>query len=72
MALALLLTVATNLAGIFTMPFVLCGLLGAGRASVSLSPGPLLASLLRTILAPLLVGAAARAFVPGELHPPLT
>lgn len=64
-ALALLLTVGTNLAGIFTMPFMLCWLLGTGDSAVSLSPLPLLRSLLRTILAPLLVGAAARAFVPG-------
>ncbi len=64
-ALALLLTVSTNLAGIFTMPFVLCGLLGAGRQALALAPGALLRNLLRTILAPLLVGAAARAFVPG-------
>ncbi|EIE25220.1 hypothetical protein COCSUDRAFT_46640 [Coccomyxa subellipsoidea C-169] len=64
-ALALLLTVGTNLVGIFTMPFMLCWLLGAGNSAVSLTPGPLLRSLMRTILAPLLVGAAARAFVPG-------
>ena len=64
-ALALLLTVGTNLAGIFTMPFVLCSLLGAGRQALALAPGALLRNLLRTILAPLLVGAAARAFVPG-------
>ena len=64
-ALAVLLTVGTNLAGIFTMPFVLCGLLGAGRQALALAPGALLRNLLRTILAPLLVGAAARAFIPG-------
>lgn len=66
-ALALLLTVGTNLVGIFTMPFMLCWLLGAGNSAVSLAPGPLLRSLMRTILAPLLVGAAARAFVPGNI-----
>ena len=65
-ALAVLLTVGTNLAGIFTMPFVLCGLLGAGRQAVVLAPGALLRNLLRSILAPLLVGAAARAFIPGD------
>lgn len=64
-ALALLLTVVTNLAGIFTMPFVLCWLLGAGRASLTLSPGPLLANLMRAILAPLLLGATVRGIVPG-------
>ncbi|CAL8461786.1 g1317 [Coccomyxa elongata] len=64
-ALALLLTVGTNLVGIFTMPFVLCWALGAGNSAVSLAPGPLLRSLMRTILLPLLIGAAARAFIPG-------
>ncbi len=64
-ALALLLTVGTNLLGIFVMPFMLCWLLGAGNSAISLAPGPLLRSLLRTILLPLLVGAAARAFIPG-------
>ncbi len=66
-ALALLLTVGTNLVGIFTMPFVLCWALGAGNSAVSLAPGPLLRSLMRTILLPLLIGAAARAFIPGAL-----
>ena len=70
-ALAVLLTVGTNLAGIFTMPFVLCGLLGAGRQALALAPGALLRNLLRTILAPLLVGAAARAFIPGVSRAPV-
>lgn len=69
-ALALLLTVVSNLAGIFTMPFVLCWLLGAGRASLTLSPGPLLANLMRAILAPLLLGATVRGIVPGPSPPP--
>ena len=64
-ALALLLTVGTNLAGIFTMPFMLCWLLDTGGSAVALSPGPLLRSLLKTILLPLLVGAGSRAFIPG-------
>ena len=33
---------------------------------MKLSPGPLLQSLIRTILVPLLCGAAARAAIPGE------
>ena len=66
-ALALLLTVGTNLVGIFTMPYVLCWVLGAGNSAVSLAPGQLLRSLMRTILLPLLIGAAARAFIPGDL-----
>ena len=65
-ALALLLTVGTNLAGIFTMPFVLCWLLDTGSSAVALSPGPLLRSLVKTILVPLLVGAGSRALIPGE------
>eukprot|EP00891_Asterochloris_glomerata_P007509 jgi/Astpho2/7509/e_gw1.00114.129.1_t len=65
-ALALLLTVGTNLLGIFTMPFVLSWTLGTGAGAVKLSPGPLLQSLIKTILLPLLCGAAARAAIPGE------
>ena len=66
-ALALLLTVASNLLGIFTMPFVLCQLLGSTSGSaVSLKPGPLLQNLLKTILVPLIVGASFRAAVPGK------
>ena len=65
-ALALLLTVGTNLAGIFTMPFMLCWLLDTGNSAVALSPGPLLQSLVKTILVPLLIGAGARAFIPGQ------
>lgn len=64
-ALALLLTVGTNLAGIFTMPFALCWLLDTGSSAVALAPGPLLRSLMKTILLPLLVGAGSRALVPG-------
>ena len=64
-ALALLLTVGTNLAGIFTMPFMLCWLLDTGGSAVALSPGPLLRSLMKTILLPLLVGAGSRALIPG-------
>jgi sodium/bile acid cotransporter 7 len=66
-ALALLLTVGTNLAGIFTMPFMLSAILGMGSAAVQLDPGPLLGSLLRSIAAPLLAGVAARALLPGAL-----
>ena len=73
-ALALLLTVGTNLAGIFTMPFMLSAILGMGSSAVTLDPGPLLGSLLRTIAAPLLAGIAARALLPGArlLHSTLS
>ncbi|DBA98420.1 TPA: hypothetical protein ACH3X3_012432 [Trebouxia sp. C0006] len=64
-ALALLLTVSSNLLGIFTMPFILCQLLGASGSAVTMKPGPLLANLLKTILAPLLAGATIRSCVPA-------
>lgn len=66
MALALLLTVATNMLGVFTLPFLLPALLGPSLAgSVALEPLPLLAKLVQSILLPTLAGAAVRAFVPG-------
>ena len=65
-ALALLLTVSSNLLGIFTMPFLLCQLLGASGSGVTIKAGPLLSNLLRTILAPLLGGALIRATIPGQ------
>lgn len=64
-ALALLLTVGTNLAGIFTMPFVLSAILGTGASAIHIDPAPLLRALIETILVPLLAGMAARAFIPG-------
>lgn len=57
-ALALMLTVVGNLVGIFTVPFILKGMLGG--SSVSLDAVTLLVKLLITILAPLLVGKAVR------------
>lgn len=45
---------------------MLAALLRGGATGVALSPLPLLRALLQTILAPLLVGISARAFVPGE------
>lgn len=64
-ALALLLVIATNVAGIFTMPFVLAAVLRGGGSGVALAPVPLLRQLLQSILAPLLIGVSARALVPG-------
>ena len=61
-ALALLLTVATNLAGIFTIPFVLVVVFGA-MGQVELSAGDLLAKLCLSILLPLSVGYGLRRFV---------
>lgn len=67
-ALAILLTLASNILGVFTMPLVLPVLLGSavgGSSSSGLQPGPLLAQLTKVVLLPTLLGAAARAFVPG-------
>ena len=71
MALALLLTTGTNLLGIFTVPFLLCTLLGTGDVAASLDPVQLLVSLVKSILVPLLLGASARAVVPGVPRRPL-
>jgi len=57
-ALALLLTVSTNLFGIVTTPFVLSALLDVG--GINLSPLPLLGKLCITIIFPLIVGKACR------------
>ena len=66
--MALLLTVGSNLLGIFTMPFVLSAVLGAVSGSVKIAPKPLLQSLMKTILVPLLIGASARALIPGAFQ----
>lgn len=64
-ALALLLTIGSNIVGIFSMPFMLSALLGAGAGAVHIAPKPLLQALLKTILAPLMLGALARAMIRG-------
>lgn len=67
-ALALLLTVASNLLGVVTAPLAISVLLGGGGGNVggtvSIDPLPLLRSLAACIAAPLLLGAAARAASP--------
>ena len=65
MPMALLLTTGTNLLGVFTIPFLLTTLLGAGDVTSALSPFALLVSLVKSILVPLLLGASARTFVQG-------
>ena len=62
MALALLLTVLTNIAGVFTMPCVLAHLLDA-LGQVELSAIQLLKNLCLSILLPLAVGKFLRRFV---------
>lgn len=74
-SLALLLTVASNLLGTLTMPFVLPHVLSAAPALTAetgvglitdiLQPVPLLLQLSQLILLPTLLGAAVRGFVPG-------
>jgi sodium/bile acid cotransporter 7 len=63
-ALALLLLIATNVLGVFTLPYAIQTVFGyAGAASVD--PLPLVHSLAHTMLAPLFVGIAVRAVIPG-------
>ena len=63
-ALALLLLVATNVLGVFTLPYAIQAVFGvAGAASVD--PVPLVHSLAHTMLAPLFVGIVIRAIIPG-------
>ncbi|KAF6235189.1 SBF-like CPA transporter family-domain-containing protein [Scenedesmus sp. NREL 46B-D3] len=60
-ALALLLTVATNLLGIVTVPYELRLVLSTGGVStVSVEPGSLVVKLLLTVLAPSVMGKLAR------------
>ncbi|KAH9557854.1 hypothetical protein CY35_07G106600 [Sphagnum magellanicum] len=58
-ALALALTVTSNLLGIFTMPYMLSALVGHG-SGVSLPAGPLLKALVEILLIPLLIGKFIR------------
>jgi sodium/bile acid cotransporter 7 len=62
-ALALIITVGTNVIGVFTAPFMLAVLLST--ADLRLDPAPLLVKLCITIIAPLLLGKAFRDLVPG-------
>lgn len=77
MSLALLLTVVSNILGIFTMPFILPHIVAASPLSVAaagvggvkagvLEPVQLLFQLCQTILLPTVIGAAIRGLVPGE------
>jgi sodium/bile acid cotransporter 7 len=64
-AVAILLTVASNMLGVLTMPLLLPRLLGGGLPPGALEPGALLAQLAACVLAPTLAGAALRGGVPG-------
>ncbi|EOD22741.1 hypothetical protein EMIHUDRAFT_195074 [Emiliania huxleyi CCMP1516] len=61
-AMALLLTLASNLLGVFTVPFSLSLLLQV--SDVRIDASPLLAKLMMMILLPLLLGKAARDWSP--------
>lgn len=61
-ALALLLTVGANLAAIATLPLLVPRLFGS---ALELDSGALFASLVRSILAPLVLGCGLRRFVGG-------
>eukprot|EP00878_Enallax_costatus_P028780 GHUV01031122.1.p1 GENE.GHUV01031122.1~~GHUV01031122.1.p1 ORF type:complete len:337 (+),score=111.54 GHUV01031122.1:130-1140(+) len=76
-SLALLLTVVSNILGIFTMPFMLPHIVAASPLSAAadagvtsagagvLEPVPLLLQLCQTILLPTMIGAAIRGLIPG-------
>lgn len=61
--LALLLTVVTNVLGIFTVPWTLQLVLHTSGGAVRLNPVPLLLKLLLTILLPVLLGKLAKDYV---------
>lgn len=73
MSMALMLTITSNILGIFTMPFILPHIVaaaplaaaGGGLVTARLDPLPLLLQLCNTILLPTLIGACIRGFVPG-------
>jgi len=58
-ALALLLTVTSNFLGIFTIPVMLSVVLGAGLG-IDIPTWPMLRALVKTVLAPTLLGVALR------------
>ena len=62
-ALALLLTVSTNLLGIVTVPFMLQVILSSSAANVEIDAKNLLVKLCITILAPLVLGKVVRDLV---------
>ncbi|CAM9417036.1 unnamed protein product, partial [Phaeothamnion confervicola] len=64
-ALALLLTVATNVLGVATVPFLLRAVLSGGVADVHIDAVVLLGKLIVTVLVPILLGKAARERLPG-------
>lgn len=74
-SLALLLTVVSNILGIFTMPFILPHVVAAsnlgsftGSATGMLEPVALMLQLCQTILLPTFLGACIRGFMPGDLN----
>jgi sodium/bile acid cotransporter 7 len=77
-ALAILLTVTSNLLAVATLPLLLPNVLaggatqllaatGSAASSLHLDPVTLLVQLLAMVLLPTVAGACARAFIPGAL-----
>jgi hypothetical protein len=64
-AVAILLTVASNMLGVFTMPLLLPLLLGGALPPGALRPLALLWQLVLCVLLPTLAGAAARGYLAG-------
>ncbi|KAL4447317.1 hypothetical protein ABPG77_007350 [Micractinium sp. CCAP 211/92] len=67
-AVALLLTVTTNMLGVFSIPSMLSVVLGSGAGVASFDTLTLFRNLVLTVLLPLLGGAALQAIIPGAQH----
>lgn len=59
-AMSILLTTTSNIVAVFTMPYVVSMLLASG--SLSLDAGQMTVRLVKSVLLPLMVGAALRSF----------
>lgn len=67
MAMAILLTVSSNMLGILTVPLLLPLLLGSAAGGLQLDSWALLKQLVVMVLLPTVAGALARAFGPGAM-----
>lgn len=65
-AMSLLLTAASNIAAVFTMPFLLAAILG-GAAAVSFEPRTMVRGLVMSVLLPLAIGVCLRSLQPVRL-----
>ncbi len=64
-AMAIMLTVVSNLLAVLTIPLVLPLVLGGAAGGLSLDPATLLRQLVQIVLAPTLLGVLVRTVVPG-------